>query len=201
MLINRILSVSLVLAALSLAPSVQAALYAVKPSLTPDTTIIERREGQPHVYAGPDLQPRGNYSAAELPGANLENANLESAFLFNADLSGADLTGANLESATLGDANLTGTNLSGAVLTGVFGNSLIDMLNAANAQLAIEYTLSEIADLRPGSAMIEITGGNAVIKMKVQESTDLINWSDTGETSEVTLPAPSGGKKFFRFGN
>jgi hypothetical protein len=186
MLINRILSVSLVLAALSLAPSVQAALYAVKPSLTPDTTIIERREGQPHVYAGPDLQPRGNYSAAELPGANLENANLRS----------ADLSGANLESAFLFNADL-----SGAVLTGVFGNSLIDMLNAANAQLAIEYTLSEIADLRPGSAMIEITGGNAVIKMKVQESTDLINWSDTGETSEVTLPAPSGGKKFFRFGN
>jgi len=63
------------------------------------------------------------------------------------------------------------------------------------------YYLSEIADLRPGSAMIEIIGGDAIINMKVEESIDLINWFDTGETSSVTLPAPSPGKKFFRFGD
>ena len=45
----------------------------------------------------------------------------------------------------------------------------------------------------------EIIEGDAVFSMKFEESTDLINWFDTGETSSVTLPAPNAEVKFFRF--
>jgi hypothetical protein len=76
----------------------------------------------------------------------------------------------------------------------------VDQVLAAPASYSLYY-LSEIADLRPGSAMIEIIGGDAIINMIVEESDDLINWYNTGETSSVTLPAPSPGVKFFRFGD
>lgn len=138
-------------------------------------------------------------NGADLTGADLTNADLTFAMLENADLSGANLT----------NANLTEVGLAGAILAGVIVDPaiqpLVDALNAqlaaAQAQLANEYTLSEIADLRPGSAMIEIIGGEAVITMKVEESTDLIEWVDTGETSSVSLPAPNPGVTFFRFGD
>jgi predicted outer membrane repeat protein len=59
------------------------------------------------------------------------------------------------------------------------------------------YTVDEIADLRPGSVMLEVTAESTTLSMKVEESIDLIDWTDTEETADATLPAPSG-KKFFR---
>ena len=111
---------------------------------------------------------------------------------------------ANLDNADLTDANLEGTNITNAsmtttILTGAFGNSLVDRINAQAVEIASKYWLSEIADLRPGSTMIEIIDGSALLSFRVQETTDLTNWFDTAETSTVTVPAPSPGKKFFRF--
>ena len=87
----------------------------------------------------------------------------------------------------------------------MIGNALISLLNvvqaerdAAVAQLENEYTLTEIADLRPGSSMIAVTGESTTLSMKVEQSIDLIEWTDTEETADAILPAPSG-KKFFRF--
>jgi len=115
-----------------------------------------------------------------------------------ANLTLADLTGADLSNAVLVGVNLTNANLTGADLTNViWGTGSLGYV--LSAQLASEYTLEEIADLRPGSSMIEIINGEALLNFKVQESDNLIDWTDTAETSTVTIPAPDPGKKFFRF--
>ena len=46
--------------------------------------------------------------------------------------------------------------------------------------------------------MIEVTNGQANVELKIEESSDMLNWSDTGHEASVNLPA-TGNKKFFRF--
>ena len=75
------------------------------------------------------------------------------------------------------------------------------LLNALISANALEYVRSEIVDLRPGSTLIEVAGGNATLSLSVQSSTNLIDWTDTGETSEAVVPAPAPGVKFFRYAN
>ncbi|MFT6236208.1 MAG: hypothetical protein ACJAU9_001296 [Lentimonas sp.] len=53
-------------------------------------------------------------------------------------------------------------------------------------------------DLRPGSALIEVIDGYATLCMALEESTDLINWTNIGQTPDMSIQAFQG-KKFFRF--
>ena len=56
-----------------------------------------------------------------------------------------------------------------------------------------------VQDIRPGSSIIEIHNGQAILTMEVQESDDLSIWTDRTESS-VHIPIDAeAGKKFFRF--
>jgi hypothetical protein len=61
------------------------------------------------------------------------------------------------------------------------------------------YTLDDIKDLRVGSTMIEVSEGNADIRMTLEETSDLSDWS-SATTSEKTIQvdAPTGAR-FYRF--
>ena len=67
--------------------------------------------------------------------------------------------------------------------------------NASNFGLLSE---SEVTDLRPSSTLISVQDGNAVLSLGIEESSNLIDWVDTGETADANLSAPQG-TRFFRF--
>ena len=67
--------------------------------------------------------------------------------------------------------------------------------NASNFGLLSE---SEVTDLRPSSTLISVQDGNAVLSLGIEESSNLTDWIDTGETVDANLPAPLG-TRFFRF--
>ncbi len=99
--------------------------------------------------------------------------------------------------------------ISGAILTDVItgADPLRDAIQSQlESQLANEFTLDEIVDLRPGSSLIEVADGNVTLSLIVQASTTLVegdnpgDWTDTGETSEVVIPVDNEEVKFFRFG-
>ena len=73
----------------------------------------------------------------------------------------------------------------------------VEYLKAQSDVLGM-YSQNDIQDLRPGSTMIEVTNGQANVELKIEESSDMLNWSDTGHEASVNLPA-TGNKKFFRF--
>ena len=82
---------------------------------------------------------------------------------------------------------------------------LLDMIERAGFVRASEISpsdslsLSEIADLRPGSTMIEIHDGQATLTMEVEESDDLGVWTN-GSATSIQIPIDAeAGKKFFRF--
>lgn len=162
---------------------------------------------------------------ADLTGADLSNASLPGtelvvATLTNAILSSADLRFADLSGADLTGANLDGTQVQGTIVVEATGDTLVDRVNSAEtmleattlelvetqdqladalAQTGTGYTLSEIADLRPGSTMIEVIDGQATIEMRLEQSGDLIEWIDTGESSSITVPIPDAEVKWYRF--
>ena len=62
-----------------------------------------------------------------------------------------------------------------------------------------KYSLEEIKDLRGGSKMIEISNGEAMLSMEVEESDELGSWTISGNVStNISLKAGED-KKFFRF--
>ena len=67
--------------------------------------------------------------------------------------------------------------------------------NASNFGLLSE---SEVTDLRPSSTLISVQDGNAVLSLGIEESSNLIDWVDTGETADANLSAPQG-TRFLRF--
>ena len=71
-------------------------------------------------------------------------------------------------------------------------------MSTAQLQLANEYTLGEIADLRPGSSIIAIDNGAATITLEIEESADLVEWNTVTTTSGTVVPADDT-CKFFRF--
>lgn len=90
-------------------------------------------------------------------------------------------------------------------------NSIIDLANICNFSesnsIPIQvldfaanekYFPSEIKDLRPGSAMIEVYGNQATVQLQMEESSDLQTWEDTGTPATMTIPADTDAK-FFRF--
>ena len=58
--------------------------------------------------------------------------------------------------------------------------------------------IQEVKDLRPGSAMIEVSGSQATVQLQMEESSDLQTWEDTGTPATMTIPADTD-TKFFRF--
>ena len=60
------------------------------------------------------------------------------------------------------------------------------------------YSLQDMADLRPGSSMIQISNNQATIHLQMEESSDLQTWEDTGTPATMTIPADTD-TKFFRF--
>lgn len=67
--------------------------------------------------------------------------------------------------------------------------------NASNYGLLSE---SEVTDLRPSSTLISVEDGNATLSLGIEQSSNLIDWVDTGETADANLSAPQG-TRFFRF--
>ena len=61
-----------------------------------------------------------------------------------------------------------------------------------------KLTLAEVAELRPGSTMIEVSGNQATIQLQMEKSSDLESWEDSGAPSNMVVPADTG-TKFFRF--
>ena len=60
------------------------------------------------------------------------------------------------------------------------------------------YSLQDMADLRLGSSMIQISNNQATIQLQMEESSDLQTWEDTGAPATMTIPADTD-TKFFRF--
>ena len=66
------------------------------------------------------------------------------------------------------------------------------------AERDARLTLEEVAELRPGSTMIEVSGNQATVQLQMEESSDLQTWEDTGDPATMTIPADTD-TKFFRF--
>ena len=74
----------------------------------------------------------------------------------------------------------------------------LDDYNTVVAERDAKLTLAEVAELRPGSTMIEVSGNQATIQLQMEESFDLESWEDTGAPANMVVPADTG-TKFFRF--
>ena len=70
--------------------------------------------------------------------------------------------------------------------------------NAVVAERDTKLSLAEVAELRPGSTMIEVSGNQATIQLQMEESSDLESWEDTGAPATMVVPADTD-TKFFRF--
>ena len=65
--------------------------------------------------------------------------------------------------------------------------------------LTLEQAKSMMRDLRPGSQTIDVSNGTARIRMRLEESSDLMtNWSSRAEMMEVDIPVTNN-VQFFRF--
>ena len=94
----------------------------------------------------------------------------------------------------VGAANAAAYGGDGATYGGLVVLDRSKIATAANL-----YTLDDIKDLRVGSTMIEVSEGNADIRMTLEETSDLSDWSNattSEKTIEVDAPA---GTRFFRF--
>ena len=70
--------------------------------------------------------------------------------------------------------------------------------NSVVAERDAKLTLEEVAELRPGSTMIEVSDNQATVQLQMEESSDLQTWEDTGTPATMTIPADTD-TKFFRF--
>ena len=70
--------------------------------------------------------------------------------------------------------------------------------NSVVAERDAKLTLEEVAELRPGSTMIEVSDNQATVQLQMEESSDLQTWEDTGTPAPMTIPADTD-TKFFRF--
>ena len=66
------------------------------------------------------------------------------------------------------------------------------------AERDAKLTLEEVAELRPGSTMLEVSGNQATLQLQMEESSDLQSWEDKGDPATMTIPADTD-TKFYRF--
>ncbi|MEC8404853.1 MAG: immunoglobulin-like domain-containing protein, partial [Verrucomicrobiota bacterium] len=79
-----------------------------------------------------------------------------------------------------------------------------DTLQDAYDQVVVErdarLTMEEVRDARVGSRIIAVENGQAVVRLQMEESSDLQVWEDTGDPATMTVPVPSDSDtKFIRF--
>ena len=74
----------------------------------------------------------------------------------------------------------------------------LEEFNTVVAERDAKLTLNEVADLRPGSAMIEVSGSQATIQIQMEESSDLESWNEIGDAATMVVPADTD-TKFYRF--
>ena len=148
------------------------------------------------------ISTNANFSGANLSNSYLYNGNFSNADFSNADLRNVELNNANLSGANLTNADLSGANLTNADLSGanledaIFNNTNLNGVQfESNTNL---YSLSEIKDLRVGSQTFSVSNGNAKIRMYVDESGSLTDWTNTPYVLELDIPADTD-TKFFRF--
>ncbi len=134
--------------------------------------------------------------------ANFSGANLSNSYLYNGNFSNADFSNADLRNVELNNANLSGANFTNADLSGanledaIFNNTNLNGVQfESNTNL---YSLSEIKDLRVGSQTFSVSNGNAKVRMYVDESGNLTDWTNTPHVLELDIPADTD-TKFFRF--
>ena len=90
------------------------------------------------------------------------------------------------------DSNINLETIYNYLVSGFVPKTVTDF--AANEK----YFSSELKDLRPGSAMIEVSGNQATVQLQMEESSDLQTWEDTGTPATMIIPADTD-TKFFRF--
>jgi hypothetical protein len=80
-------------------------------------------------------------------------------------------------------------------------SAFVETILAERAQLGLR-TDSDVTDLRAGSMSIQRAAGSnkLQIRMKLQKSTNLLNWQDDGEAVFEADVEPSSPKLFYRFG-
>ena len=76
--------------------------------------------------------------------------------------------------------------------------SLLTIIDELILNNSSKLSLDEIKDLRPGSAMLEVSGNQATVQLQMEESSDLQTWEDKGDPATMTIPADTD-TKFFRF--
>ncbi len=167
-----------------------------------------------------------NFEQADLSYAHFRNANLAGMSLKNTNLQGADFTGANLTNVDLTGANLTDTIFDSAVVGGITSflsfqtqdekavltsasNTIMNLQQslqlASNTISQLEQSsvstnqaMAMMRDLRVGSQTFSVSNGNAKIRMYVDESGNLTDWTNTPHVLELDIPADTD-TKFFRF--
>ena len=81
-------------------------------------------------------------------------------------------------------------------------NTLAVDLAVAQAERDARLTIEEVRDARIGSTMIEVTGNEATIQLKMEESSDIQSgsWTEVEGSATMTVPVPTGSDtKFYRF--
>jgi hypothetical protein len=86
----------------------------------------------------------------------------------------------------------SGDGLKDGVVVSAGFDPTVDYSNLVNA------SRQGMADLRPGSTIIEVSGNQAAVQLQMEESSDLQTWEDAGDPATVTVPADTD-TKFFRF--
>ena len=66
------------------------------------------------------------------------------------------------------------------------------------SSLTTNQAMSLMRDLRVGSQVFEASEGTVRLQMFIDESGDLVGWTNTSHTLEVDIPAEDS-NKFFRF--
>ena len=61
-------------------------------------------------------------------------------------------------------------------------------------------TVNQVKDARVGSTMMALEDGQAVVRLQMEESSDLQVWEDIGDPANMTVPFPTDSDtKFIRF--
>jgi 3',5'-cyclic AMP phosphodiesterase CpdA len=60
------------------------------------------------------------------------------------------------------------------------------------------FTRQDLVDARPNDVLVDVKEGNVRLKLHLEESTDLQQWTPTGDAADWTIPAPAG-RRLYRF--
>ncbi len=78
----------------------------------------------------------------------------------------------------------------------IHDDSFVRSYIESNSSVFGYYTESTVGDLAMGEMMVQVVGTNINVRLQMMKSSDLINWTNTEQSVEWTVPAA--GKEFFR---